>query len=85
MPPTAPAIPPMPTTEPTAYRGNMSEAMVKMFADQPWCAAAARVTKATASHIEVAREAKTMGTTQSAQINMAVLRAALKSLAMRTR
>ena len=41
MPPTAPAMPPKPTTEPTARRGNMSDENVKMFADQPWCAAAA--------------------------------------------
>ena len=63
MPPTAPAMPPMPTTEPTARRGNMSEASVKMLADQPWCAAAARPTSSTATHRLDARDAKTIGTT----------------------
>jgi len=33
MPPTAPAVPPMPTTEPTAARGNMSEGSVIRLAD----------------------------------------------------
>ena len=46
MPPTAPAIPPKPTTDPTARRGNMSEVSVKRLADQPWCAAAAMETSA---------------------------------------
>ncbi len=50
---------------------------MKMLADQPWCAAAASATRATATHIEDALEVKTMGTTQSAQISMAVFRAAL--------
>jgi aryl-alcohol dehydrogenase-like predicted oxidoreductase len=47
IPPMAPAIPPMPTTEPTANRGNMSLASVKMFADQAWCAAQAMAMAAT--------------------------------------
>ena len=35
MPPIAPPKPAMPVTEPTAARGKMSDASVKMFADQP--------------------------------------------------
>jgi hypothetical protein len=33
-------MPPKPTTVPIACRGNVSDAIVKMFADHPWCAAA---------------------------------------------
>ena len=76
MPPTAPAMPPMPTTEPTARRGNMSEAVVKMLADQPWWADVASPTRATATHRLEAREANTIGTTHSAQMSIAVLRPA---------
>src|ERR1051325_4882030 len=78
MPPTAPAIPPSPVTEPTAVRGNMSPTSVNRLADQPWCADAVRAT----SNTEVQRlddfEAKMIGTTADAQMNMAVLRAALR-------
>src|SRR5437763_1317889 len=35
-PPTAPAMPPKPTTDPTTCRGNMSDAVIKMFADQQY-------------------------------------------------
>src|SRR5262245_36660332 len=77
MPPIPPARPPMPTTEPTACFGNMSEAVVKMLADQPWWAAAARLTRPTATHTDFACEAKTIGTTPSAQASIVVLRAAL--------
>jgi hypothetical protein len=35
IPPIDPAIPPKPTTDPTARRGNMSETSVKMFALHP--------------------------------------------------
>src|SRR6266536_461215 len=35
IPPIEPAMPPIPTTEPTARRGNMSDTIVKMFALQP--------------------------------------------------
>src|SRR5262245_63811497 len=77
MPPIAPAMPPMPTTEPTAWRGNMSDVVVKMFADQPWCAPAAIPTNDTAIQTFEAFAANTTGTTASAQINIAVLRARL--------
>src|SRR6266446_9833106 len=73
----APAIPPIPTTEPTARRGNMSEASVKIFADHPWCAAAASPTSPTATHRLLTPETKTIGVTSRAQINIAVLRARL--------
>src|SRR3954469_13109682 len=77
MPPIAPAIPPRPTTDPTACRGNMSDASVKQFADHPWCAAVARLISATADHMLCTRAAATIGTTASAQVNIAVLRDAL--------
>src|SRR5882724_8996200 len=75
IPPIAPAMPPMPTTDPTALRGNISEVVVKRFADQPWCAAAASPTRSTAIQTLEAFAANTTGTTASAQINIAVLRA----------
>ena len=53
----------------------MSEASVKRLADQPWCAAAARPTSATATQRFDARDAKMIGTTASAQMSIAVLRA----------
>src|SRR5262245_1190898 len=74
IPPTAPIIPPIPTTEPTACFGNMSEVIVKIFADQPWCAAAAMPINITATHKFEVIDANTIGTTASAQISMAVLR-----------
>ena len=37
----------MPTTLPTATRGNMSDVVVNRLADQPWCAAIARLRMAT--------------------------------------
>src|SRR5829696_7693818 len=77
IPPTAPAIPPRPTTEPTAFRGNMSDAVVKRLADHPWCAAAATLIRATATHILLAPDAKTIGTTASAQMSIAIFRPAL--------
>ena len=54
IPPIEPAMPPMPTTELTAAFGNISDVVVKIFALQAWCAAAARLIKATACHILVA-------------------------------
>lgn len=62
---------------PDHSRGNMSDAVVKMFADQPWWAAAAKPTSNTPVHRCVAREAKTIGTTASARISMAVWRSPL--------
>src|SRR6476620_4976685 len=73
-PPSAPAIPPMPTTEPTARRGNMSEVVVKRLHDHPWCAAAAKPIKPTATQRFFTFETKMIGVTARAQINIAVLR-----------
>nr|WP_290937805.1 hypothetical protein [Haliscomenobacter sp.] len=39
-PPKPPAIPPMPTTEATAFLGNISDTVVKILALQAWCAEA---------------------------------------------
>src|SRR5262245_10911869 len=85
IPPTAPAIPPKPTTDPTARRGNMSEVRVKRLADQPWCAEAAMDTRPTATQRFEARDANMMGTTARAHTSIAVLRAAftLQPLLMR--
>ena len=77
MPPTAPIMPPKPTTDPTARRGNMSEAIVKMLAEKPWCAAQARPSSSTAVHMSSTTAAKTIGTTHSAMHSIAVLRARL--------
>src|SRR5579871_4180374 len=78
MPPIAPPKPPMPTTEPTACLGNMSEARVNKLADQPWCDAVANPTNSTALQKFFARAANTIGSTVSAQVSMVVLRAAFK-------
>ena len=77
MPPTEPAMPPMPTTEPTARLGNMSETSVNRLADQPWWAAAAIETSATAIHRLLTCAAASIGTTARAQTSIAVFRAAL--------
>src|SRR6476661_3030518 len=77
MPPIAPAMPPMPTTEPTARLGNMSDVVVKRLHDQPWCAAAARPISTTATQKLDVCAAKTIGTTASAQSNIAAFRPAL--------
>ena len=53
IPPTAPAMPPIPTTDATASLGNISEAIVKTLVAQAWCTAIARLNKATATHIWV--------------------------------
>ena len=71
IPPTAPIMPPMPTTEPTACFGNISDEMVKILADQPWCAAAAIPISMTDSHRLDVVEAITIGTTANAQISIA--------------
>ena len=53
MPPTEPAMLPMPTTELMALRGNISDAVVKILALQAWCAAIARAMSPTACQILV--------------------------------
>src|SRR5262245_22530295 len=76
MPPTAPAMPPMPTMEATARFGNMSDENVKMFADQAWCAEAATPMRMTASHMLLTIGASMMGSTHKAGTSIAVFRAA---------
>src|SRR5262245_34274876 len=77
IPPTAPAAPPRPTTDPTAWRGHVSDVTVKRLHDQPGWAAAARPTSATATHTFEAPDASTIGTTDRAQTSIAVFRPAL--------
>src|SRR6267378_2895679 len=55
--PTDPAIPPIPTTAPTALRGNISDDVVNRLADHPWCAPAARLISA----IEHCRKPRVVG------------------------
>src|SRR5437867_1281558 len=69
-----PANAPIPTTEPTAARGNMSLASVYTLADHAWCAAAATPTIRTAVHMLPASGAKAVGTIRSAMASIAVLR-----------
>jgi len=71
----APANAPIPTTDPTAARGNMSLASVYTLADQAWCAAAATLTIATAAHMLPASGANAVGTIKSAIASSAVFRA----------
>src|ERR1035437_8265029 len=73
----APAVPPIPTTLPTAERGNMSDAMVNMLADQPWCADIARLTRPTTGHMLFENGASRTGVTHWAQASMSDFRAAL--------
>src|ERR1041385_3190218 len=72
-----PAKAPIPTTEPTAARGNMSLASVYPFADPAWCAAAATLTIATAAHMLPAMGASAVGTIKSAIASIVVFRARL--------
>src|SRR6266516_1972219 len=68
----APANAPIPTTDPTAARGNMSLASVYTLADHAWCAAAATLTIATAAHMLPASGASAVGTIRSAFASIAV-------------
>src|ERR1039458_4587750 len=82
MPPTEPAIPPMPVTEATTFLGNMSETVVKILADHAWCAAQAMPMVSTAYHVLMAptREASSTVNGNKAMMNIAVLRALLASM-----
>src|ERR1017187_3385805 len=80
-PAAAPVRPPIPTTLPTADGGNKSEASVKMFAENPWCAAPARPTRATTSHKFFVNGAYSTGNTHMAQISIAVFRPAFAAAA----
>src|ERR1700693_1578761 len=73
--PTDPAMPPIPTTAPTALRGNISDDVVNRLADQPWCAPAAIPISAMAVHNDLTLAAVQMGTTRDAQTSMAESRA----------
>src|SRR3954469_23332018 len=76
MPPIAPAMPPMPTTELTVAGGIVSDTSVYRFADQPWCADAARPISTTAVHWSATIPAANTGTTHNAHASIAVLRPA---------
>src|SRR6476619_387227 len=53
----------------------MSETVVKMLADQPWCALVATHSSATAVHSECRPPANPMGTTRHAHVSMVASRA----------
>ena len=82
IPPTAPAMPPMPVTEATAFLGNMSETVVKMLADQAWCAEQAIAMVPTASQVLIwpSREASSTQSGHRAKMNIESLRARLASM-----
>ena len=65
----------MPTTLPTARRGNWSDTVVKRLALQPWWAAVASAMRAIATVMLLVMDAKTIGTTHTAQMSMVTLRA----------
>src|SRR5579859_5935263 len=68
-------MPPKPTTEATARFGNMSLTTEYIVADHPWCAALASPNNTAASHGLLTWVDAITGTTHSAQMNVAVLRA----------
>src|SRR3954462_6418848 len=73
--PIAPIMPPRPTTELTAFFGNMSGTIAKIFALHAWLAAAERLMSATTNHILVVYLVVMIGITQIAEISSAILRA----------
>ena len=75
MPPIAPAVPPIPTTEPTAVRGNRSDGSVSKLAEKAWCPAVASPRSSTASHSELTSWTNTTGSTAKAQASIVSLRA----------
>src|SRR5688572_20624165 len=76
IPPTAPAIPPKPVTDPTARRGKVSDTRVYRLADHPWWAAAARLKMATVTHRLWTRDATNIGTTHNPHASRVSLRPA---------
>src|SRR5262245_61881857 len=72
----APMNPPMPTTDATALRGNMSLTSVNRLQDHHWCAAAAMLTSAAAGHMPPTSGAKAVGTMATAASSNVVFRAA---------
>src|ERR1044071_7397258 len=69
-----PANPPRPTTDATAWRGNMSLTVVNRLADHHWCAPAATATTPTATQRLWAVGASVVGTMHNAAMSNAVLR-----------
>src|SRR5205085_1076270 len=72
-----PAVPPNPDTDPTACLGNMSDTSVYRFELNPWWAASASPASRTDVHMPATVDASTLGTTHTAQMSRAVLRAKL--------
>ena len=70
-------MPPMPTTELTAWRGTVSLTSVKILAAKPQCAAAASATSQIESHKWCVSGVNNTGTTHKAQTSRAVFREAL--------
>src|SRR5580698_6251692 len=83
MPPIAPAMPPIPTTDATTLPGNISEAVVKRLQENPWWPAAATPIIRTAVHKDATLGTKIIGTTQSAQTSIANFRLALTVFPLR--
>ena len=72
MPPIAPAMPPIPTTELTACFGNISDAAVNIFVAHAWWDATARLINATAAQTLVTYCAKMIESSNMAIINRTV-------------
>ena len=69
IPPAAPAMPPMPTTELTASLGNISDAVVNIFVAHAWCTATAMLISITAIQALVANCARIMDISIKAKTN----------------
>src|SRR5580658_4790382 len=80
IPPTAPAMPPIPTTDATTPPGNISDDKVNRLQEKPWCAAAATPITRTAPHSDATLGTKIIGSTQTAHINIASFRLAFTLL-----
>src|SRR5580704_15716216 len=74
IPAVEPAALPNPIRDPTARFGNISEAVEYRFADHAWCADPAKPIKKTAAQSPTCVTNR-IGTTQSAKMNIEVLRA----------
>ena len=75
IPPTATAMPPMPTTELTDCLGNISEAMVNILVAHAWCTATTVLIRATAIQTLDIYCAPSMDSSMIAKISNTVLRA----------
>src|SRR5882672_3189087 len=85
MPPSAPVVLLMLTTDATALVGNMSEGSVNTLAENPWCAAVARPSSKTAPHVDETRGASIIGSAPNTKTNIAALRLTLMLLPWRIR